>query len=148
MKSRATFSCTLVEHLTTSHRTPLTDEFEHRDFAAVGQALSIRPDLLPLAYLEELQTLQDRVPPFSNQEAKQLIQEGLGVPAETVFSELSPEPVAAASLGQVYKGKLRSTGEVVAVKVQRPGVLEEISRDLYVLRILAAAAMKLKIPHR
>jgi aarF domain-containing kinase len=88
------------------------------------------------------------VPPFSNQEAKQLIQEGLGVPAETVFSELSPEPVAAASLGQVYKGRLRSTGEVVAVKVQRPGVLEEISRDLYVLRILAAAAMKLKIAHR
>ncbi|GAQ81957.1 Putative protein kinase superfamily protein [Klebsormidium nitens] len=111
----------------------------------VGQALSIRPDLLPLAYLEELQTLQDRVPPFSDEAARKLIEEGLGYPAETLFSELSPEPVAAASLGQVYKGKLRATGETVAVKVQRPGVLEEISRDLYVLRILAAAAMNLKI---
>lgn len=92
--------------------------------------------------------MQDRVPPFSDEAARKLIEEGLGYPTETLFSELSPEPVAAASLGQVYKGKLRATGETVAVKVQRPGVLEEISRDLYVLRILAAAAMNLKIANR
>lgn len=100
----------------------------------IGQALSIRPDILPVVYLEELQKLQDRVPPFPTQEAKRLIFEGLGRPAEEIFSEISPEPIAAASLGQVYKAQLRETGEVVAVKVQRPGVLEGISRDLFLLR--------------
>ncbi|CAM6091149.1 unnamed protein product [Calypogeia fissa] len=100
----------------------------------IGQALSIRPDLLPVAYLEELQKLQDRVPPFSNEEAKILIFQGLGKTAEEVFSEMSEFPIAAASLGQVYRGRLRETGEVVAIKVQRPGVLERISRDLFLLR--------------
>lgn len=100
----------------------------------IGQALSIRPDILPVVYLEELQKLQDRVPPFSNEEAKRLILEGLGKPVEDIFSELSVEPIAAASLGQVYKGRLRETGNIVAVKVQRPGVLEGISRDLFLLR--------------
>lgn len=102
--------------------------------AQIGQALSIRPDILPVVYLEELQKLQDRVPPFSNEDAKRLILEGLGKPVEDIFSELSTEPIAAASLGQVYKGQLRETGDVVAVKVQRPGVLEGISRDLFLLR--------------
>ncbi|KAG0584530.1 hypothetical protein KC19_3G215800 [Ceratodon purpureus] len=100
----------------------------------IGQALSIRPDILPVVYLDELQKLQDRVPPFSNEDAKRLILEGLGKPVEDIFSELSIEPIAAASLGQVYKGRLRETGDVVAVKVQRPGVLEGISRDLFLLR--------------
>lgn len=109
----------------------------------IGQALSIRPDILPVAYLEELQKLQDRVPPFSNELAKQLIEEGLGRPVEEVLSEISSEPVAAASLGQVYKGILRDTGEVVAVKVQRPGVLEGISRDLFLLRNASQALQSL-----
>lgn len=67
----------------------------------VGQALSIRPDLLSLAYLEQLQTLQDRVASFSNEEARSIIQEGLGKSADEVFMDMSPSPVAAASLGQV-----------------------------------------------
>lgn len=67
----------------------------------MGQALSIRPDLLSLAYLEELQTLQDRVPPFSTVEAQRIIAEGLGRDPSALFSNMSPEPVAAASLGQV-----------------------------------------------
>ncbi|KAG0591725.1 hypothetical protein KC19_1G196600 [Ceratodon purpureus] len=101
----------------------------------IGQALSIRPDILPQVYLEELQKLQDRVPPFSNEEAKQIILESLGKPAEEIFAEMSEHPIAAASLGQVYKAKLRENGVPVAVKVQRPGVLEGISRDLFLLRI-------------
>ncbi|GLJ48114.1 hypothetical protein SUGI_1015930 [Cryptomeria japonica] len=109
----------------------------------IGQALSIRPDILPVAYLGELQKLQDRVPPFSNEVAKQLIEEGLGRPVEEVLKEISSEPVAAASLGQVYKGILRDTGEVVAVKVQRPGVLEGISRDLFLLRNASQALQSL-----
>jgi hypothetical protein len=67
----------------------------------IGQALSIRPDILPQVYLEELQKLQDRVPPFSNEEAKQIILESLGKPAEEIFAEMSEHPIAAASLGQV-----------------------------------------------
>lgn len=68
----------------------------------LGQALSIRPDILPQVYLEELQRLQDRVPPFSNEEAKQIILEGLGRPADEIFSDMSEHPIAAASLGQVW----------------------------------------------
>lgn len=109
----------------------------------IGQALSIRPDILPIAYLEELQKLQDRVPPFSNDEAKRLILQGLGKPVEEVYTELSMEPIAAASLGQVYKAKLRDSGDIVAVKVQRPGVLEGICRDLYLLRTGAQIAQSI-----
>lgn len=113
----------------------------------VGQALSIRPDLLSVAYLEELQTLQDRVPPFSDEEARRIINEGLGRSTEAIFMDMSSEPVAAASLGQVYKARLRETGEVVAVKVQRPGVLEGICLDLYILRLMAGASQRLPNVH-
>lgn len=109
----------------------------------IGQALSIRPDILPVAYLEELQKLQDKVPPFDNELAKHLIEEGLGRPVEEVLTEISSEPVAAASLGQVYRGTLREEGEMVALKVQRPGVLEGISRDLFLLRNAAQALQPL-----
>ncbi|KAI5068073.1 hypothetical protein GOP47_0016418 [Adiantum capillus-veneris] len=109
----------------------------------IGQALSIRPDILPVSYLEELQKLQDRVPPFPNEEAEKLILDGVGRFVEDVFSEFSPEPIAAASLGQVYKAKLKDTGDIVAVKVQRPGVLEGICRDLYILRIGARLAQSI-----
>lgn len=63
--------------------------------------MSIRPDILTQVYLDELQKLQDRVPPFSNMEAKQIILESLGKPAEEVYAEMSEHPIAAASLGQV-----------------------------------------------
>ncbi|MCO5587978.1 hypothetical protein L7F22_041931 [Adiantum nelumboides] len=109
----------------------------------IGQALSIRPDILPVSYLDELQKLQDRVPPFPNEEAEKLILDGLGKSVEDVFSEVSPEPIAAASLGKVYKAKLKESGDIVAVKVQRPGVLEGICRDLYILRIGAQLAQSI-----
>ncbi|APB32415.1 Putative unusual protein kinase [Gloeomargarita lithophora Alchichica-D10] len=103
----------------------------------IGQALSTRPDLVPPTYLEELTFLQDQLPPFANGVAYQFIEEELGRPPQQIFAELSPQPVAAASLGQVYKGRLPS-GEVVAVKVQRPGLVEQISLDIYILRHLMA----------
>ncbi len=99
-----------------------------------GQALSSRPDLLPADYLEELQKLQDRLPPFENELAFQVVEQDLGVPFDQVFELEEEDPIAAASIGQVYKARLRSTGEVVAVKVQRPRCEEIISVDLYVLR--------------
>lgn len=70
----------------------------------LGQALSTRPDILPQAYCKELSRLQDRMPPFPNKAALAAIQAQLGRPASQVFAEISSEPVAAASLGQVYKG--------------------------------------------
>lgn len=109
----------------------------------VGQALSVRPDLLPPTYLEALQRLQDRVPPFSNAEARDMILEGLGHAVEDIYSDFSDEPIAAASLGQVYKAKLRASGETVAVKVQRPRVLDTVSLDLYILRAIAMGMQKL-----
>lgn len=110
-------------------------------YIKIGQALSTRPDLVPPAYLEELTLLQDQLPPFPNEVAFRFIEEELGDRPEQIYAELSPDPVAAASLGQVYKGKLRS-GETVAVKVQRPGLSQQITLDLYILRSIAAWAAK------
>ncbi|KAH7332390.1 hypothetical protein KP509_20G085000 [Ceratopteris richardii] len=103
----------------------------------VGQALSVRPDLLPPAYIEQLKKLQDCVPAFSSDEARRTIFQELGASVDDIYSDFSEEPTAAASLGQVYKAKLRDTGEIVAVKVQRPDVLHTICLDLYIVRTLA-----------
>ncbi|MFZ4641375.1 MAG: ABC1 kinase family protein [Nodosilinea sp.] len=108
-------------------------------YIKIGQALSTRPDLVPPLYLEELTRLQDQLPPFSNDLAFHFIEVELGASPDQIYAELSDHPVAAASLGQVYKGKLK-TGETVAVKVQRPGLANLITLDLYVLRRLAEFA--------
>jgi predicted unusual protein kinase regulating ubiquinone biosynthesis (AarF/ABC1/UbiB family) len=105
-------------------------------YIKVGQALSTRPDLVPPVFLEELSLLQDQLPPFPNEVAYQFIEEELGARPQEIYAELTPQPVAAASLGQVYKGKLK-TGEIVAVKVQRPGLARRIALDVYILRRLA-----------
>ncbi|MBW4611709.1 MAG: AarF/ABC1/UbiB kinase family protein [Desmonostoc vinosum HA7617-LM4] len=110
-------------------------------YIKIGQALSTRPDLVPPVYLEELTRLQDQLPPFANEIAYQFIEEELGAPPAEIYTELSPQPIAAASLGQVYKGKLK-TGEEVAIKVQRPDLRERITIDLYILRRLAGWVQK------
>ncbi|XP_028799055.1 uncharacterized protein LOC114754465 isoform X4 [Neltuma alba] len=89
-------------------------------YVKLGQALSTRPDILPTIYCQELAKLQDQIPPFSTHIAIRSIETQLGAPVSEIFSDISPEPIAAASLGQVYKAHLHS-GELVAVKVQRPG---------------------------
>lgn len=103
-------------------------------FIKLGQALSIRPDILSPRAMVELQQLCDKVPCFENQLAMRTIEEELGKPVHELFKDMSPDPVAAASLGQVYRAKLVSTGEEVAVKVQRPFVLETVSLDLHLVR--------------
>ncbi|EFN55778.1 hypothetical protein CHLNCDRAFT_57703 [Chlorella variabilis] len=108
-------------------------------FVKIGQAVSSRPDVAPPEFLRELEKLQDQIPPFCNDEAFAVIQAELGAPASQVFSSISPEAMAAASLGQVYRAVLRDTGEAVAVKVQRPGVAASIALDVFVLRQLLAA---------
>ena len=128
-------------------------------YVKLGQMMSVRPDVLPPAALEELKALQDSVKPFDTATAVQQIESELGGPLGAFFSEISEEPMAAASLAQVrltslfqsflyingnplfldiwcqvYKARLATTGEYVAVKIQRPAVLEVVSKDLYVLR--------------
>lgn len=105
-------------------------------YIKIGQALSTRPDVVPPAYLAELTTLQDKIPSFPNEVAFRFIEEELGARPEEIYAEMSPEPIAAASLGQVYKARLQ-TGEEVAVKVQRPGLNSRISLDIYIMRLLA-----------
>ena len=105
-------------------------------YIKIGQALSTRPDLVPPTYLEELTRLQDQLPAFPNEIAYQFIEEELGAPPSEIYAEFSGQPIAAASLGQVYKGRLK-TGEEVAIKVQRPDLRERITIDLYILRNLA-----------
>ncbi|MEO1509895.1 MAG: AarF/ABC1/UbiB kinase family protein [Cyanobacteria bacterium J06633_23] len=102
-------------------------------FIKVGQALSTRPDLVNPKFLDELIKLQDQLPPFNNQIAQWIIEKELGRTSDEVYSYISPDPVAAASLGQVYRARLY-TGEDVAVKVQRPGLVPIICRDLYLIR--------------
>jgi predicted unusual protein kinase regulating ubiquinone biosynthesis (AarF/ABC1/UbiB family) len=102
-------------------------------FIKVGQALSTRPDLVRKDFLDELIKLQDQLPPFDNAIAFSIIQADLGRPVKELFSQISPNPVAAASLGQVYRALLH-TGEEVAVKVQRPNLLPVITLDLYLMR--------------
>jgi predicted unusual protein kinase regulating ubiquinone biosynthesis (AarF/ABC1/UbiB family) len=110
-------------------------------FIKMGQALSTRPDLLPAVYLQELTKLQDQIPPFPDAIAYQFIEEELGASPHELFAEFSPYPIAAASLGQVYKGKLK-TGESVAVKVQRPDLAARITIDVYLLRQVATWAQR------
>lgn len=105
-------------------------------YIKLGQALSIRPDILSPAAMTELQKLCDKVPSFPDDVAMALIEEELGKPWHEIYSELSPSPIAAASLGQVYKGRLKENGHLVAVKVQRPFVLETVTVDLYIIRRL------------
>jgi len=102
-------------------------------FIKVGQALSTRPDLVRKDFLDELIKLQDQLPPFDNAIAFSMIEADLGCSLQEAYSQISPNPVAAASLGQVYRAFLH-TGEEVAVKVQRPNLLPVITLDLYLMR--------------
>ena len=106
-------------------------------FIKAGQALSTRPDIVPPLLLEELAQLQDQLPGFDSALAMACIEEDLGAPISSIYDQLDSEPISAASLGQVHKGVLKS-GEVVAVKVQRPGLREQITLDLYIVRNIAA----------
>ncbi|XP_057459344.1 uncharacterized protein LOC130749983 [Actinidia eriantha] len=105
-------------------------------YIKLGQALSIRPDILSPVAMTELQKLCDKVPSFPDDVAMALIEEELGQPWYNTYSELTTSPIAAASLGQVYKGRLKENGDLVAVKVQRPFVLETVTVDLFIIRNL------------
>ncbi len=105
-------------------------------FVKLGQLLSTRVELMPQAYLEALSRLQDKVEPFPFEEVEQIVASELGVRISKAFSEFEATPMAAASLGQVHKARLRN-GRPVAVKVQRPGIRERMVGDLEALEEIA-----------
>jgi ubiquinone biosynthesis protein len=108
-------------------------------FGKLGQILSTRPDLLPPALLEELSTLQDRVPPLSEAEVVAVMERELGVPWEDVFRSIEPDPMAAGTIAQVHRAVL-ANGDRVVVKVQRPNAEREIGDDLGLLERFGAKA--------
>ncbi len=108
-------------------------------FAKLGQILSTRPDLLPPEVVEELEHLQDRVPPLTREEVVSVMEQELGVPWEDVFESIDPEPLAAGTIGQVHRAVLE-TGDRVVVKVQRPTARSEIERDLGLLELFGEKA--------
>jgi predicted unusual protein kinase regulating ubiquinone biosynthesis (AarF/ABC1/UbiB family) len=101
-------------------------------FIKIGQSLSTRVDFLPPSYIEALGQLQDRVPAFSSTEAIAIIETELGGNIASLFAQFDPIPIAAASLGQVHKAKLRS-GEVVVIKVQRQGLQRLFELDFQII---------------
>jgi predicted unusual protein kinase regulating ubiquinone biosynthesis (AarF/ABC1/UbiB family) len=105
-------------------------------YVKLGQVLSGRPDLLPDAYLKALARLQDKVKPFSYAEVEEIVATELGVRISKAFSRFDPEPIAAASLGQVHSAALRD-GRLVVVKVQRPNIRKQIADDFEVLEQIA-----------
>lgn len=110
-------------------------------FIKLGQLLSSRSDLLPGPYLDALARLQDKVEPFSFQEVEEIVSTEIGVRISKAFLEFDQVPVAAASLGQVHRARLRS-GREVAVKVQRPGIRQVILEDLDAFAQIAAMVDK------
>lgn len=106
-------------------------------FIKFGQILSTRPDLIPLEYIKELSRLQDKVPSFSFDEVRELVENELNMSLEAVFQYFDTQPLAAASIGQVHKARLHDNTDVV-VKVQRPGIKGIIETDLEIMLHLAS----------
>jgi predicted unusual protein kinase regulating ubiquinone biosynthesis (AarF/ABC1/UbiB family)/nucleotide-binding universal stress UspA family protein len=110
-------------------------------FCKLGQILSTRPDLLPAEFIEELATLQDDVPPLSEEQVVGVMERELGVPWEDVFETIDPKPLAAGTIAEVHRATL-ATGERVVIKVQRPDARELIEQDLALLEVFAEKAAK------
>lgn len=106
-------------------------------FIKFGQILSMRPDLIPKGLVNELKRLQETVVHEPFPIIKEAIETSLNQPLKDIFDEFEPEPIAAASLAQVHRAKLKHTGEYVAVKAQRPNIENIIRSDLYILDIIA-----------
>jgi ubiquinone biosynthesis protein len=108
-------------------------------FMKFGQMLSTRRDLIPRDIADELEKLQDRIPPFSAAEARRLVEEAYGRPVSEAFSRFDEQPLAAATIAQVHGAQLQQGKEVV-VKIVRPGIRELIERDIEVMHALADLA--------
>ncbi|KAJ0039611.1 hypothetical protein Pint_26793 [Pistacia integerrima] len=109
-------------------------------FIKIGQQFSTRVDILAQEYVDQLSELQDQVPPFPSDTAVSIVEEELGAPVDDIFDRFDFEPIAAASLGQVHRARLK--GEEVVVKVQRPGLKGLFDIDLKNLRVIAEYLQK------
>ena len=107
-------------------------------FVKLGQVLSTRADLLPGEWIEELSTLQDKVPPVPFEQVQAQIKDAFGKDIDELFSEFQVQPLAAASMAQAHRAKTKGGDEVI-VKVQRPGISEQLRADLSVLHYVARA---------
>lgn len=105
-------------------------------FVKFGQVISTRPDLVPAAYLAELERLQERVPPFPGSVARTLLETELGRPIQQLFAEFDEVPLAAGSLGQVHVAR-HHNGTWLAIKIRRPHVVREVERDLSLMEEIA-----------
>jgi len=114
-------------------------------FLKIGQLLSARGDILPEAWVDELKVLQDRTRPESFEVIREQIESSLQQPLQTLFADFDPQPLAAASIGQVHKAVLHD-GRVVAVKVQRPGLSELIDLDMALLKLFVGSIESLLPP--
>ncbi|PPS01095.1 hypothetical protein GOBAR_AA19572 [Gossypium barbadense] len=110
-------------------------------FIKIGQQFSTRVDILAQEYVDQLSELQDQVPPFPSETAVSIVEEELGAPVGVIFDRFDYEPIAAASLGQVHRAKLK--GQEVVVKVQRPGLKSLFDIDLKNLRVIAEYLQKI-----
>lgn len=113
-------------------------------FVKFGQLLSTRGDWIPIEIIQELKKLQDQVPPFSGLEACNLIESALKAPIKDLFSEFDNQPLASASIAQVHAARLL-TGEYVVVKILRPGITQQVAKDIDLLHLLAKWAKRLPL---
>ncbi|ORJ60422.1 ABC1 kinase family protein [Geothermobacter hydrogeniphilus] len=125
-----------IERLGQPQRLRLAFEELGPTFIKLGQLLSTRPDLIPGDYLDELKKLQDKVPSVPTEQIRIEIESELGYPLAELFAHFDPEPVAAASVAQVHRGRLHN-GEEVVFKIRRPGIVQVIETDLDILMGLA-----------
>lgn len=144
-----------LDEIDLTHKVPLTQKFSREKvppperlretfeklgptFIKFGQIMAERPDIVPQRYVEELEKLQDDVPGFEPEKAKQIVEEEIGLDSFESFEE---EHLAAASIAQVHQATLES-GEEVVIKIRRPGIKENIGRDLEILEFLAKRGVK------
>jgi len=128
-----------ISHLTQAQRLRMALEELGPTFVKIGQFLSTRPDLVPADWIPELEQLQSGVAPIPSEVARSIIEAELGHPVEDVFASFEDEPIAAASISQVHRATLPDN-QVVAIKVQRPGIAALIDADLHIMLSLARLA--------
>ncbi len=136
-KRRISAGGTPAAHLPRWQRIRMAMEELGPSFVKLGQILATRPDMIPQELCDELAKLHDTVAPFPFNQAKQTVEAELGGSLDTIFEEFDETPVASASIAQVHRAVLPESGEVVAVKIQRPGIRRIIEVDLEIMMDIA-----------
>ena len=130
-----------IEHLSVPERIRMSFEQLGPTFVKLGQLLATRPDLIPVEFSNEFKKLHDQVSRVPFPEIESTLAAHFGQPLTEVFAEFDEQPLAAASIAQVHRARLRD-GASVVVKVQRPGIERVIQDDLHILQMLAELAEK------